>query len=62
MIYNANTNGFETAEFDIDFEIESDNDFRATAGIRYSMLMVKFYADYSLCKYPVANLGFGVSF
>ncbi|MCD4818576.1 MAG: hypothetical protein K8S23_07775 [Candidatus Cloacimonetes bacterium] len=62
MIYNANINGFESTQIDIDFEIDGENDFRATAGIRYSMLMVKFYADYSLCKYPVTNVGFGVAF
>jgi len=60
MIYDNGT--FTPTEIDIDFEIESENDIRATAGIRYSVMMVKFFADYSLCKYPVANFGFGVSF
>ncbi|MBC8384636.1 MAG: hypothetical protein H8E57_03850 [Candidatus Cloacimonetes bacterium] len=51
-----------TQPLNIDFDIESENDFRATFGIRYSILVMKFFADYSLCKYPVANLGFGLSF
>lgn len=47
---------------DIKFDIEGDNEFRATAGIRYSVLLAKFYADYTLSKYNVINFGLGLSF
>jgi len=46
----------------MDFDVEGDNNVRATFGFRISVLLLKLYADYSICKYPVANFGFGISF
>ena len=48
--------------WNIDFDIKGENDVRATIGFRYSILVLKLFADYSICKYPVANFGFGLSF
>ncbi|MDD3050655.1 MAG: hypothetical protein PHR06_05860 [Candidatus Cloacimonetes bacterium] len=45
----------------VNLEMESENDIRATVGFRYSILLAKFYADYSICKYPVLNIGVGLS-
>lgn len=47
---------------DIKFDIEGENEYRATAGVRYSVLLAKFYADYTLSKYNVINIGMGLSF
>jgi hypothetical protein len=60
-IYNPDTGTAATFVNDINFKLTSENDVRLTAGIRYSLLLMKFYADYSLCKYPVFNFGVGVS-
>jgi len=46
----------------IDFNVKGENNYRATIGFRYSMMFLKIFADYSLCKYPVANFGIGLSF
>ncbi len=46
----------------VDFEVEGENEVRMTAGLRYSILLLKFYADYTISKYSVLNAGFGISF
>ncbi len=46
----------------VEFEIEGKNEVRMTAGIRYSILLLKFYADYTIAKYETINAGFGISF
>jgi len=51
-----------TAEQHIKFDVDGENEFRATAGIRYSLLLLKLYADYTISKYSVFNAGIGVSF
>lgn len=60
--YEPNIEGEDYDPMKIDFESDADNDIRATVGFRYSLLLAKFYADYSYCKYPVVNLGIGLSF
>lgn len=60
--YNEVDNEFEMQTQEISFDLESENELRATVGFRYSLLFLKINADYSLCKYPVANLGIGLSF
>ncbi len=62
MVYNENSNAFESEPLNIDFEIEGDNDFRTTFGIRYSLVLLKLYADYTISKYNVFNAGIGISF
>jgi len=47
---------------EIKFDLEGENEYRATAGIRYSFLLAKIYADYTISKYQVLNLGVGLSF
>ncbi|MCB5230833.1 MAG: DUF6588 family protein [Candidatus Cloacimonas sp.] len=47
----------------VKFEIDGDNDFRMTAGVRWALLpFIHVNADYSIAKYQVLNLGFGLSF
>ncbi len=46
----------------IKFDVDGENEIRATAGIRYSLLLLKLYADYTISKYSVFNAGIGVSF
>ncbi len=62
QVYNEISNSFDSELIDIDFEIEGDNNFRTTFGIRYSLFLLKFYADYTLSDYSAFNAGFGVSF
>lgn len=47
---------------EVTFDIEGENEYRATAGLRYSFLLAKVYADYTLSKYNVLNIGLGLSF
>jgi len=64
--YEPNLDGEDVDDIpldqDIKVELDAENDFRATAGFRYSFLLLKIYADYSFCKYPIANAGIGLSF
>jgi len=46
----------------IKFDVDGENEMRATIGIRYSLLLLKLYADYTISKYSVFNAGIGVSF
>ena len=62
MVYNEVSNAFAAEPLDIDFEIDGDNNFRTTIGIRYSLLLLKLYADYTMSKYSVFNAGIGISF
>ena len=59
--YNEVSNQIESIPIDIDFEIENDSPIRANFGIRYTMLIVHFYANYTLHKYNIFNAGIGVS-
>lgn len=51
-----------TSEQNIKFDVDGENELRATAGFRYSFLLLKLYADYTISKYSVFNAGIGVSF
>ena len=51
-----------TSEQDIKFDVDGENEMRMTAGFRFSLLLLKLYADYTISKYPVFNAGIGVSF
>ncbi|RLC50981.1 MAG: hypothetical protein DRZ79_03500 [Candidatus Cloacimonadota bacterium] len=62
LTYVNENNDVVTEPLQMDFDVEGDNNFRATFGFRISVLLLKLYADYSVCKYPVANFGFGLSF
>ncbi|MDP8202556.1 MAG: hypothetical protein P9M11_10515 [Candidatus Tenebribacter burtonii] len=55
-------NEIESIEKKIKFDVDGENEMRATAGIRYSLLLFKLYADYTVSKYSVFNAGIGVSF
>ena len=55
-------NEIEEVEQKIKFDVDGENEIRATAGIRYSLLLLKLYADYTISKYSVFNAGIGVSF
>lgn len=46
----------------IEFDIEGENEYRMTAGIRYSIAILKIYADYTISKYNMLNIGLGLSF
>ncbi len=56
------TNQIVPVEQEIKFDVDGENEIRATAGIRYSLLLLKLYADYTISKYSVFNAGIGVSF
>ncbi len=62
MVYDEDSNAFVSEPLNIDFEIDGDNNFRTTFGIRYSLLLLKLYADYTMSKYSVFNAGIGISF
>jgi len=62
MVYDDDSNAFVPEPLDINFEIDGDNNFRTTVGIRYSLLLLKLYADYTMSKYSVFNAGIGISF
>ncbi len=65
LVEDENTPGVYfpgTEEQHIKFDVEGDNNFRTTFGIRYSLLLLKLYADYSISKYNVFNAGIGISF
>ncbi len=55
-------NEIEEVEQKIKFDVDGENEVRATAGIRYSLLLLKLYADYTISKYSVFNAGIGISF
>jgi hypothetical protein len=59
--YNDSQNQFQLVPVDVKFSLKGENDIRATIGVRYSFLLAKLYADYSVCKYPVLNLGIGLA-
>ena len=61
-VYDEDSDSFISQPLNIDFEIEGDNNFRTTFGIRYSLLLLKLYADYTISDYNVFNAGIGVSF
>ncbi len=46
----------------IEFDVDGENEYRMTAGIRYSIAILKVYADYTVSKYNVLNFGLGLSF
>jgi len=52
----------ETSEQNIKFDVDGENEMRMTAGFRFSVLLLKLYADYTISKYPVFNAGIGISF
>ena len=52
----------ESKEENISFNIDGENEMRATGGVRFSFLLLKMYADYTVSKYPVLNLGMAISF
>ena len=43
-------------------KMDAENSVKATAGLRYSILLFDFYADYSIAHTPTINLGVGVGF
>ncbi|KQC05973.1 MAG: hypothetical protein APR54_01920 [Candidatus Cloacimonas sp. SDB] len=66
-VYEANDAGdgnyvLQALPEKIEFDIDGENEIRMTAGIRYSIAIIKIYADYTLSKYNVLNFGLGLSF
>ena len=45
----------------VELNIEGDNEFRVTAGLKFRLLLIDICADYSIGKYPVARVGLGFS-
>jgi uncharacterized protein DUF6588 len=60
--YEVDDDILEVVPDEIEFEIEGENEYRMTAGIRYSIALLKVYVDYTLSKYNVLNFGLGLSF
>jgi hypothetical protein len=50
------------APMKLDFSYDTDSQLTATGGIRWSFLLLKLYADYTIGEYSVINTGFGLSF
>ncbi len=46
----------------LDFSYDTDSQITATGGVRWSFLLLKLYADYTIGEYSVINTGFGLSF
>ena len=57
---NFDLNGV-TFEEKLEMNFESNNDFRANAGLRLNIALITLQADYTFSKYPTATLGLGVS-
>lgn len=47
---------------EVNFKIDGDNQFRATVGARFKILIFNLNADYSIGAFSAANLGIGLSF
>lgn len=63
--YETEFYNYETQSYDplkVKFDLEGDNQFRATAGVRYTFLVINLFADYTISKYNVFNAGLGLSF
>lgn len=46
----------------ISLKMDGSNDFKATLGLRYSILVLDFFADYSIANTSTINFGLGASF
>jgi len=47
---------------EISLNLDAENDIKATVGLRYSILILDIFADYSMAKTSTVNFGLGVSF
>jgi len=47
---------------EVNFKIDGDNQFRATVGARFKILIFNLNADYSIGAFSAANVGIGLSF
>jgi len=54
--------GGNPATDEISFDIDGDNSFRMTGGLRIRWTLITFNADYSLGEYNAASLGIGFTF
>jgi hypothetical protein len=66
--------GYENAKMDIEYQelgktekskvsLEAANELKFTVGVRYTLLMlIDFFADYTIADTPSVNLGAGVGF
>ncbi len=46
----------------LDFNLEGENGFRTTIGVRIKLLLLSINADYNMGKYPTTNIGLGLTF
>lgn len=44
---------------DIEFDLDGDNSFRTTLGVRVKLAVISINADYNIGEYNTANLGVG---
>jgi hypothetical protein len=44
----------------VGFDMDGKNNFRATVGVSFSLLIIKINADYSFASQPVAVIGIGI--
>ncbi|MCK9330638.1 MAG: hypothetical protein PHY08_00185 [Candidatus Cloacimonetes bacterium] len=47
---------------EIKLKLDAENDIKATVGLRYSILILDIFADYSLANTSTFNIGVGASF
>jgi hypothetical protein len=61
-VYNEDDEEFDMEEINIDFDLDGNNEYRITAGVRYRFLILNIFADYTISEYSVFNAGIGLSF
>ncbi len=57
-----NTKRVESLESPIDLKLKGDNSAHALVGMRVRLTFLTFSASYTIAKYPVVNVGVGLSF
>ncbi|MEX1212496.1 MAG: DUF6588 family protein [Balneolaceae bacterium] len=56
------TKAVESIAAPIDLNLDGENSFHAMAGLRIRLAILTISGSYTLAKYPVANVGVGISF
>ncbi|MEX0662454.1 MAG: DUF6588 family protein [Balneolaceae bacterium] len=59
---DTRTKAIEEIVDPVDLDISGENNFQALAGFRVRLAFIAISGSYTLSKYPVANVGVGISF
>ncbi|MGM0506344.1 MAG: DUF6588 family protein [Bacteroidota bacterium] len=57
----SHTKTIESTATPIDLDLDGENSFHAMAGLRIRLAILTISGSYTLAKYPVANVGVGIS-